>query len=479
MAANVERGRKQWKHTGLSSEQRFQDAETAAAKAKTKYHMLAEQYDRVRTGDRQSGRFNLKTKSAAQQEEDLNRKVQAADAEYATKVQAAQASRQELLTTHRPQAVRAMRELISECDSAVALQLQKFASLSERLLLGNGLCVSPLKSQHSNNTVEARSQKDVVSTIDNDKDFQEYVLSFSNQSRPNASEIKYEKHPALNAPKPPSMPQPLQQSGTSPSSFQHDQPLQQRPAPTGPPGLYDRAPQQAPLAGPVAAPFPQPSHSRDGSLMDPRQGQPPTGSMASVYGTPPTHPSYGSQIPQIPPHSSIHMPGLSSEQAGTLGSREWRANSNGSGAGVAGYHSGAPHSRSASQSQHSFGGHQPQSDSTFMSGHHMVGNHRHHRSHEGANADLAPVRPVFGMSLEELFQRDGQAVPIIVQQCTAAVDRFGLDTEGIYRTSGSTPHMLELKALFDHGGSSHSVSFPHPSLVLRRRCFCHLKGRQS
>lgn len=127
MASNMERGRKHWKQAGLTAEKRVQDAEAALDKAKSKYDSVAEQYDRARTGDRQSGKFGLKgPKSAAQLEEDLHRKVQAADSEYASKVQAAHALRQELLTTLRPQAVRSLQDLISECDSGLTLQLQKF-----------------------------------------------------------------------------------------------------------------------------------------------------------------------------------------------------------------------------------------------------------------------------------------------------------------------------------------------------------------
>jgi Rho GTPase-activating protein RGD1 len=40
---------------------------------------------------------------------------------------------------------------------------------------------------------------------------------------------------------------------------------------------------------------------------------------------------------------------------------------------------------------------------------------------------------------------------MIVYQCVQAVDLFGLDTEGIYRVSGSAPHIMEMKAMFDHG----------------------------
>jgi len=127
LAADKERGRKQWKQTGLTAEKRVQDSESAMEKAKSKYHSLAEDYDRARTGDKQSGRFGLKgVKSAAQVEEDLQRKVQAADADYSSKVQTAQGMRGELVTTSRPQAVQAVQQLINECDSGLVLQMQKF-----------------------------------------------------------------------------------------------------------------------------------------------------------------------------------------------------------------------------------------------------------------------------------------------------------------------------------------------------------------
>ena len=127
LATDKERGRKQWKQTGLSAEKRVQDSEGAMEKAKAKYNSLAEDYDRARTGDRQTGRFGLKgPKSAAQVEEDLHRKVQAADTDYASKVQTAQGMRRELVSTSRPQTAQALQQLIIECDSGLTLQMQKF-----------------------------------------------------------------------------------------------------------------------------------------------------------------------------------------------------------------------------------------------------------------------------------------------------------------------------------------------------------------
>ncbi len=145
LAANMERGRKSWKQTGLTAEKRVQDSEYMMEKAKAKYDSLAEDYDRARTGDKQSGRvFGLKgPKSAAQHEEDLHRKVQAADTDYASKVQTAQTQRQELVGTLRPQTVKALQDLTSECDSGLTVQLVKFGkfpktlSIYEQTLIGS------------------------------------------------------------------------------------------------------------------------------------------------------------------------------------------------------------------------------------------------------------------------------------------------------------------------------------------------------
>jgi Rho GTPase-activating protein RGD1 len=135
LASNMERGRKHWKATGLAAEQRVADIEAAMRKSKAKYDGLAEDYDRARTGDRQSGKiFGLKgPKSAAQHEEDLLKKVQAADADYSSKVQTAQAQRAELWSKSRPEAVKALQDLIKECDSALTLQMQKFGKTYSRI----------------------------------------------------------------------------------------------------------------------------------------------------------------------------------------------------------------------------------------------------------------------------------------------------------------------------------------------------------
>ena len=62
-----------------------------------------------------------------------------------------------------------------------------------------------------------------------------------------------------------------------------------------------------------------------------------------------------------------------------------------------------------------------------------------------------PARRVFGQSLDALFRRDELPVPLVVSQCIQAVDLFGLQVEGIYRTSGNQAHITQLKQIFDTG----------------------------
>ena len=68
---------------------------------------------------------------------------------------------------------------------------------------------------------------------------------------------------------------------------------------------------------------------------------------------------------------------------------------------------------------------------------------------------LPALKPVFGLSLEDLLKRDNSPIPLVIHQCIQAVDLYGLEVEGIYRLSGSTAHVSKLRSLFDNGWSLH------------------------
>jgi hypothetical protein len=69
-------------------------------------------------------------------------------------------------------------------------------------------------------------------------------------------------------------------------------------------------------------------------------------------------------------------------------------------------------------------------------------------------------RPLFGVPLTEIFNRDHTAVPLVIEQCLNAVEHYGLDHEGIYRSSGNANQVAQLKARFDH--DSASIDFRYP-----------------
>lgn len=75
-----------------------------------------------------------------------------------------------------------------------------------------------------------------------------------------------------------------------------------------------------------------------------------------------------------------------------------------------------------------------------------------------------PARPVFGVSLEDLFNRDQSAVPMVVFQCMQAVDLFGLEVEGIYRVNGAATHVNALRNAFDTlPASAPQLDFRNPA----------------
>jgi hypothetical protein len=89
------------------------------------------------------------------------------------------------------------------------------------------------------------------------------------------------------------------------------------------------------------------------------------------------------------------------------------------------------------------------------------------RSSVADPSNLPPLKPVFGLTLDQLFERDGSAVPMVVYQCIQAVDLYGLEVEGIYRISGTGSHVNKIKAMFDYGKpASPSHPIPNPALPL-------------
>ncbi|KAI1392387.1 RhoGAP-domain-containing protein [Hypoxylon trugodes] len=450
VAAVAEKHRKGWKQNGLAAEQRLADLENAMRKSKTKYDSLAEEYDRVRTGEAKQGPrvFGIKgPKSAAQHEEDLLRKVQAADTDYMGKVQTYQSEKATMESTTRPETVKALQDLIRECDSGTTLQMQKFASFNEKLLLSNGLVISPLKSatqpgQHS------RSLKEVVQAIDNKKDLENYLISFHSKVPIRSSEPKYERNPVLNPQQNMSVNQISQfnQQQQRPESQRQGSPLQSQMPPPGSMGSrtggYDTISSPSGFQGPARTFTPPPGITPPTQRPSSGPGHERSFSHGAMLNQGNTQPQ-----PQYNARNSIQAPPPQSRFNGGMGGPPQL--------GALPFQNQP--SRNQSPQQGGVMGFQPPRNEQSPV-----------RSASPSNAlvpkgDASISRgPVFGVSLERLYENSKGPVPMVVYQCIQAVDLYGLAVEGIYRLSGSANHVNKLKHLFDTNEDAPILDFRNP-----------------
>ena len=58
---------------------------------------------------------------------------------------------------------------------------------------------------------------------------------------------------------------------------------------------------------------------------------------------------------------------------------------------------------------------------------------------------------MFGIDLTEQVKNEGGQIPKIVVSCVEAVEKRGLDFEGIYRISGALTQANKLKDAFNNG----------------------------
>ncbi|KAM0513831.1 hypothetical protein ACHAPE_007432 [Trichoderma viride] len=448
-AGSAERNRKSWKATGLAAEQKVVDLEVAMRKSKAKYDSLAEEYDRARTGESRPGGGKVlgafkAHKSAAQQEEELLKKVQAADQMYHSAVTSLQTEKAQLQNTTRPELVKSLQEAIREIDSAVGMQMQKFALNNENLLLGNGLVISPFRNSTSIGPNQPRSMRFAVASINISKDLDDFVAGFHSKVQPNTGEIKYERNPVLG-------PQPGAMGHSSlPAASHASKPSVSQAAPSG---GFQQSPQSFSVAsrtgpssfnGPSAgAPGPQ----GPAATSTPTNAEPPksfhqsnhsrTFSQGNMLNSPVSpQPQYGSVGPAS---GGPRFPNGGPALAGPpqLGALAFQQNEGPSEKSTSPPQLGLPYQPPGPSAPPAYSG--PPALNT-----------------------AAGSKPVFGVHLGRLYERDGLAVPMVVYQCIQAVDLFGLGVEGIYRQSGSMNHINRLKSMFDSESQAQALDFRNP-----------------
>lgn len=316
------------------------------------------------------------------------------------------------------------------------------ATFNEKLILGNGLAVTPFSDR--DNAGSQRSLRDIVHGIDNETDFNTYMRGHVNKIvRPN--DIQYEQHGTL-APK---MQKPSDRQASQ-STFSHS---------AGPQSTQQ--PSSLGVDTTSGAGQSQPGSTSSRYTTDTVQ-QAPAGS----FSQPPSSGSYGQQAPQLPTLLS-HQQNIAAPSSSYSGSAQQQQTAFDT-TSASPREAFSPSSNYPNNSQvppypthpseRGYGSYGSQQSTGAIP---ITANRQPTQPTPQTQQNLPPLRPVFGVSLEELFQRDQTAVPMVVIQSILAVDTFGLDVEGIYRLSGTASHITQLKSQFDHNAAQ--IDFRNPA----------------
>lgn len=337
----VARSRKTIKDDCKKREKDCSDAIALAEKAKQKYYHLCDDLEKLKTSDPNKKSF-LKSKTAEQQEDELQRKVDSADQEYRLRVSACKKLKDEILMIHRPVNSKKLMNLILEMDIAMNVQLQKFATWSETLIMNSGVLISPIQPGKT-------SMKSVVGSIDNDMDLYNYLLKNS-KAATNKSlvPVEYVAHPSF---------------------AKNVKPVK--------PFFNNNGPKNNNMnLAPVVSNLPSSHGSQEKILGESSQANTSTSN---------TH--FESQLATSSSQYSSLDPG--NQQSELTGPRSLSQMT--------------PHSQ-----------------------------------------------PTFGVSIEEVIQFAGiDNVPLVVKRCIDVIENYGLNIEGIYRTSGNKASVQKLKDSID------------------------------
>jgi hypothetical protein len=318
------------------------------------------------------------------------------------------------------------------------------ASYNEKLLLHNGLCISPLSSAGDTQPQHGRSLKEAVALIDNERDLNSYVASHFSKVPVRSPDIIYEKHQVLGGPvhnqssvavprQPTSSPNLTRPPGPPP--YSHGPSQQQQATSIVQPqsqrgGTAQYLPQQSAIPSKSSGSRIESTDEESGNTS---KEQPTSiGQQSRSFGQPATTMRPGTDLPSL----STPKGGLGSSGPPQLSTLPFQSLTTAS---------------VTTDFQHEPNPRQPA----------LLDNSS--RNRQSASSGGAPMlKPVFGLTLQQLFDRDNSAVPMIVYQCIQAVDLFGLEVEGIYRVSGTTSHINKMKAMFDNG------VYPQVELVTSR-----------
>ncbi|EDO16445.1 hypothetical protein Kpol_1066p9 [Vanderwaltozyma polyspora DSM 70294] len=188
--------RKSIKEKGRRLEKDVVDSIHIAEKAQARYNSLCQDWEKLRLTDPTKTKLTLRgSKTTKEQEEELQRKIDAADLEYKQRVDHSTSLRNSFLNSERPKIVSELRDLILEIDTALTIQLQKYTIWTENLALNTGVTISPLE--------ESKSMRSIAAKVTNERDLYDYLNKYNKQSKDsilvnrNLIPVPYKKHPSM------------------------------------------------------------------------------------------------------------------------------------------------------------------------------------------------------------------------------------------------------------------------------------------
>ncbi|AET38074.1 GTPase-activating protein RGD1 Ecym_2335 [Eremothecium cymbalariae DBVPG len=399
LLATMTKIRKTLKENSRRLEKEVADAIHSAEKAKSKYMALCQDWEKLKLVDPAKTKLTLRgSRTTREQEEELLRKIDTADLDYKQKVDYSTSLRNTYISNERPKIVTELKDLILELNTAVSIQLQKYAIWTENLILNSGVTIIPFETTLS-------SMKDHASSMNNQLDLFEYLSKYTSKNgtfiNKSLIPVDYRKHPAMI------------KSGifstqsSSSSSFQTNlttNTLPKRVISTSNESPFDSKP------------------------------SPPTSSSAKSSPTPNSFPLNSG--PQQPENSKMLIAAADKipETRGKFGTLD-------------------PGSRKGGQSQPSlvtsivttFGSQSPISKAESMN-----------TLPPGVSNNMK----TFSVPLEDLLEYEQDLVPAIVRQCIYVVDKYGLYLEGIYRRSANVLDVSRLREDIDKDPSNISMLLP-------------------
>lgn len=393
----VLRLRKMIKEEGKRKEKECLDAIVAAEKAKLKYFHLAEDLDRLRTADPNKKLFSLRNRLVTQQEEDMQRKVNAADQDYKMKVTTCKKLKDEIMVLHRPNNSKKLKELILQMDIAMNLQLQKYVTWNENLIMNLGVLAVPLGGTKP-------SLREIALGVDNERDLYDYLMK--HERAPNSTKalqpVEYQVHPLLAK----------FLKATQPKTFlnkpDHTTVQAHVPANNG-----ASQPPPSTGTGPTSGFSAPATNNSSGAATGAAVGA-AAGSAIGAAASPALSHSYGQSsfeppataAPTLAPQSSTPYP-LTNEQ-------------------------------DEEDDGYMYSSLDPLASATPKIGE-LTG-----------PKPLNLSQPTFGVSVEEVITFAGiDNVPLVVKRCIDIIEQYGIDIEGIYRTLGSKTTVEQLREQID------------------------------